>query len=123
MFVAHALNDRGIATLLFDLLTPAEEADRANVFDIPLLADRLVDAVRWLDGQAPVAKLPLGLFGASTGAGQPARAGRSPRRSGGWCGSVCSRRCSPRPSRARRGQRTLLTPRAKFKLRAHLESS
>jgi len=66
--VADALNSRGIATLLFDLLTEAEEADRANVFDIALLADRLVDAVRWLDGQAPVAKLPLGLFGASTGA-------------------------------------------------------
>jgi len=66
--VADALNGRGIATLLFDLLTEAEEADRANVFDIPLLAGRLVDAVRWLDGQAPVAKLPLGLFGASTGA-------------------------------------------------------
>ena len=66
--VADALNSRGIATLLFDLLTEAEEADRANVFDVPLLAGRLVDAVRWLDGQAPVAKLPLGLFGASTGA-------------------------------------------------------
>ncbi len=67
-FVAQALNDRGIATLLFDLLTPAEEADRANVFDIPLLADRLVDAVRWIDHQESIAKLPLGLFGASTGA-------------------------------------------------------
>lgn len=66
--VAGALNGRGIATLLFDLLTQEEEADRANVFDIPLLADRLVDAVRWLDGQASVARLPLGLFGASTGA-------------------------------------------------------
>jgi len=66
--VAHALNDRGIATLLFDLLTAAEEADRANVFDIPLLADRLVDAVQWLDSEAPLDKLPLGLFGASTGA-------------------------------------------------------
>jgi pimeloyl-ACP methyl ester carboxylesterase len=54
--------------LLFDLLTPAEEADRANVFDIPLLATRLADAVAWLDGQPLVAKLPLGLFGASTGA-------------------------------------------------------
>jgi putative phosphoribosyl transferase len=68
MVVAHALNDRGIATLLFDLLTPAEEANRANVFNIPLLSDRLVDAVHWLDGQASVAKLPVGLFGASTGA-------------------------------------------------------
>jgi len=66
--VAEALNDWGIATLLFDLLTPAEEADRANVFNIPLLADRLADAILWLDGQASVAELPLGLFGASTGA-------------------------------------------------------
>lgn len=66
--VASALNARGFATLLFDLLTPAEEADRANVFDIPLLAERLVDAVRWLDGQPALARLPLGLFGASTGA-------------------------------------------------------
>ena len=83
MFVARALNDRGIATLLFDLLTPAEEADRANVFDIPLLADRLVDAVRWLDGQAPVAKLPLGLFGASTGAAAAlVAAAKLPRRVG-----------------------------------------
>jgi dienelactone hydrolase len=66
--VATALNSRGIATLLFDLLTAAEEADRANVFDIPLLAERLVQAVRWLDRQPGVASLPLGLFGASTGA-------------------------------------------------------
>ena len=68
MAVASALNTYGIATLLFDLLTPAEEVDRANVFDIPLLADRLVDAVRWLDREHLVGTLPLGLFGASTGA-------------------------------------------------------
>jgi putative phosphoribosyl transferase len=66
--VADALNDRGIATLLFDLLTSTEEANRANVFNIPLLADRLVDAVRWTDEQESIAKFPLGLFGASTGA-------------------------------------------------------
>jgi putative phosphoribosyl transferase len=66
--VASALNGHGIATLLFDLLTPQEEADRANVFDIPLLADRLIDAVHWVDAQSLFAKLPLGLFGASTGA-------------------------------------------------------
>ncbi len=66
--VASALNRRGIATLLFDLLTPAEEASRRNVFNIPLLADRLVDAVDWLDKQPDLARLPLGLFGASTGA-------------------------------------------------------
>lgn len=66
--VASALNGRGIATLLFDLLSAEEEADRTNVFDIPLLADRLVDAVRWVGAQASIASLPLGLFGASTGA-------------------------------------------------------
>jgi putative phosphoribosyl transferase len=66
--VAHALNDRGMATLLFDLLTPIEEADRANVFNIPLLAERLADAVHWIDQQEALASLPLGLFGASTGA-------------------------------------------------------
>lgn len=66
--VAEALNGYGMATLLFDLLTPAEEGDRANVFDIPLLAGRLVEAVHWIDGQPGLARLPLGLFGASTGA-------------------------------------------------------
>src|SRR6266508_861345 len=66
--VADALNKRGIATLLFDLLTADEEADRANVFDIPLLAERLVHIVRWLDREPVVGGLPLGLFGASTGA-------------------------------------------------------
>lgn len=66
--VASGLNAEGIATLLFDLLTSAEEADRANVFNIPLLAERLIDAVHWVDGQPAIATLPLGLFGASTGA-------------------------------------------------------
>ncbi len=66
--VADALNREGMATLLFDLLTIEEEADRANVFDIALLAARLGDAVRWLNGNAAAAALPLGLFGASTGA-------------------------------------------------------
>lgn len=66
--VAEALNEQGIATLLFDLLTPSEEGDRANVFDIPLLAERLVDVVHWIDSHPELARLPLGLFGASTGA-------------------------------------------------------
>ena len=66
--VARALNARQIATLLFDLLTPAEESNRANVFDIPLLVRRLLDVVDWLDGQPSVSGLPIGLFGASTGA-------------------------------------------------------
>jgi putative phosphoribosyl transferase len=67
--VAQALNDRGFATLLFDLLTPREDSDRANVFDISLLAERLIDVVQWLGRQEQtIANLPLGLFGASTGA-------------------------------------------------------
>ena len=66
--VAEALNRRGMATLLFDLLLPEEEGDRRNVFDIRLLAQRLAQAVRWAGEEPDVATLPLGLFGASTGA-------------------------------------------------------
>jgi len=66
--VAAALNEAGIATLLFDLLTVDEEADRANVFNIALLALRLTDAIRWLDNEPRAKNLALGLFGASTGA-------------------------------------------------------
>jgi putative phosphoribosyl transferase len=66
--VARTLNEQGIATLLFDLLTPDEELDRTNVFDIPLLAERLVDVVGWIDEQPGLAGLGLGFFGASTGA-------------------------------------------------------
>ncbi len=66
--VAQALNARGMATFLFDLLRPEEEADRANVFDIPLLAERLAGAVRWLDEEKETGGLHVGLFGASTGA-------------------------------------------------------
>lgn len=66
--VAEALNAQGFATLLFDLLTEDEEANRANVFDIPLLASRLTDAIRWLDRDPWAGRAPLGLFGASTGA-------------------------------------------------------
>jgi putative phosphoribosyl transferase len=65
--VAGALNEAGFATLLFDLLTPQEEVDRANVFDIPLLALRLVAATQWLRRQPETARLALGYFGASTG--------------------------------------------------------
>src|SRR6266511_1684055 len=67
--VARALNDAGLGTLLFDLLSPDEGADRANVFDIPLLADRLGAATTFLLDAPAVRALPLGYFGASTGAG------------------------------------------------------
>jgi len=66
--VAEAFNRRGIATLLFDLLLPLEEGDRRNVFDINLLARRLTQAVRWVTDEPEVGHLPIGLFGASTGA-------------------------------------------------------
>ncbi|MDA8297597.1 MAG: phosphoribosyltransferase family protein [Actinomycetota bacterium] len=67
-FVAEVLNASGLATLLFDLLTPDEELDRANVFDVALLAGRLIAASTWLRRQEACAGLPLGYFGASTGA-------------------------------------------------------
>jgi len=66
--VARALEDAGHATLLFDLLSDAEAADRRNVFDIELLAERLLAAVAWLSAHERTAGLPLALFGASTGA-------------------------------------------------------
>ena len=66
--VAQTLNSDGFATLLFDLLTPEEERDRANVFDIPLLGRRLAAATGWLRRQPETSELPLGYFGASTGA-------------------------------------------------------
>lgn len=66
--VAEALNDAGLATLLFDLLTTEEERDRANVFDIGLLAERLLAVTRWAQGEEGVKELPISYFGASTGA-------------------------------------------------------
>jgi putative phosphoribosyl transferase len=67
-FVATALREGGLATLLFDLLTVTEERDRRNVFDIKLLADRLLTATSWVRQQAETAGLAIGYFGASTGA-------------------------------------------------------
>lgn len=67
-YVAEALQAAGLATLLFDLLSEAEAADRARVFDIPLLAERLAAATEWIATQPDTAALPIGYFGASTGA-------------------------------------------------------
>jgi len=67
-YVAEGLGEAGLATLLFDLLTAEEEAERANVFDIPLLSDRLVSAIKWASQDPRTRALPIGLFGASTGA-------------------------------------------------------
>ena len=66
--VAASLNERGLATLLFDLLSDEEAARRANVFDIGLLAARLVAVTRWAQREPGIEELPLGYFGASTGA-------------------------------------------------------
>jgi putative phosphoribosyl transferase len=67
-FVAQALREAGLATLLFDLLTPDEAQDRRNVFDISLLAQRLSIAAAWVKDDTETASLPIGYFGASTGA-------------------------------------------------------
>ncbi|NNG05823.1 MAG: alpha/beta hydrolase [Inquilinus sp.] len=66
--VAQELREAGLGTFLFDLLTDAEAADRANVFDIPLLADRLSLAAGWLREKEGLARWRFGYFGASTGA-------------------------------------------------------
>ncbi|MEV6066653.1 phosphoribosyltransferase family protein [Nocardia sp. NPDC052001] len=78
-YVAEVLRRAGLGTLLFDLLSPAEEVDRAHVFDIDLLAGRLVEVTEWLSGQEQAAGLPIGYFGASTGAAAALRAAASPR--------------------------------------------
>lgn len=67
-FVAGELASHGFATLLFDLLTETEAEDRRNVFDIPLLGARVVEALDWASREGPARGLPIGLFGASTGA-------------------------------------------------------
>ncbi|MFD7914646.1 phosphoribosyltransferase [Streptomyces sp. NPDC059752] len=83
--VAADLNRAGLATLLLDLLTPDEEADRANVFDIETLAGRLADATAWLRRRE---LLPTGWFGASTGAAAALWAAGEP---GAEIGAVVSR--------------------------------
>ncbi len=66
--VAQYLNEKNLGTLLFDLLTLDEAENRENVFDIQLLAERLIFATRWLNHQEIAKNLPIGYFGASTGA-------------------------------------------------------
>jgi putative phosphoribosyl transferase len=72
--VAQVLNQAGIATLLFDLLTEEEDDVYENRFDIELLTNRLVDATRWVRQQPSTMKQHLGYFGASTGAAAALRA-------------------------------------------------
>lgn len=66
--VAGVLRTAGVGTLLMDLLTPMEDRDYARRFDIDLLARRLLDAARWVTAEDATRTLPLGFFGASTGA-------------------------------------------------------
>lgn len=68
-YAARVLQQRGFASLLFDLLTPGESADRRNVFDIDLLARRVTEAIDWARADARTRSMGIGLFGASTGAG------------------------------------------------------
>ncbi|MCA1782446.1 MAG: phosphoribosyltransferase family protein [Dermatophilaceae bacterium] len=77
-FVAAELGQAGLGTLLFDLLTPEEEDDRANVFDIELLAGRLNEVTAWLRAQPGMAQVRIGYFGASTGAGAALWAAAAP---------------------------------------------
>jgi putative phosphoribosyl transferase len=67
-YVARVLNQAGLGTLLFDLLTNDEELNRTHVFDVALLADRLEGATAWLYEQPETERCAVGYFGASTGA-------------------------------------------------------
>ena len=100
-YVAGVFNQSGLATLLLDLLTPPEQLIRANVFDIGLLSQRLVGATRWLGGQPEVAGLPVGYFGASTGAAAALCAAAS---LGDQIAAVVSRGGRPDLARGRLGE-------------------
>jgi predicted phosphoribosyltransferase/dienelactone hydrolase len=77
--VAASLNAAGIGTLLFDLLSREEDSDRSKVFDIRLLADRLIEATRWIRTELGSTSVRLGYFGASTGAAAALVAAADPR--------------------------------------------
>jgi putative phosphoribosyl transferase len=77
-YVAAVLNEAGLGTVLFDLLTDEEAADRAKVFDVDLLARRLLDVTAWLGGNPATRDHRVGYFGASTGAGAALSAAAEP---------------------------------------------
>jgi putative phosphoribosyl transferase len=86
--VAATLNERGLATLLFDLLTEDEAADRSKVFDVELLARRLLSVTSWARADPRLTDLGIGYFGASTGAAAALiAAAEEP----AWAGAVVSR--------------------------------
>jgi putative phosphoribosyl transferase len=86
--VAAELREAGLATLLFDLLTPVEAADRALVFDIGLLAERLLLATQWIREREETCRLQVAYFGASTGAAAALVAAAAPNEN---IGAVVSR--------------------------------
>jgi len=108
-FIAQKLNDAGLATLLFDLLTLSEEAidlrTAQHRFDIGLLADRLLHATKWARQNESTRELRIGYFGASTGGAALVAAAELPRDVGAvvsrggrpdhWRGTRC-RRCARR---------------------------
>jgi putative phosphoribosyl transferase len=96
--VSGILTDAGLGTLLFGLLTPQEEGDRANVFDIPLLAGRLAGVTRWLRAQPRTAQAAISYFGASTGAAAALWAAAEP---GAGLAAVVSRGGRPDLARSR----------------------
>jgi putative phosphoribosyl transferase len=77
--VADVLNEAGLGTFLFDLLTVAEERQRSNVFDVHLLGERLLEATLWLSHREELHHLPFAYFGASTGAAAALWAAADPR--------------------------------------------
>lgn len=87
-FVAEVIRDRGLGTLLFDLLTEEEDEIRENRFDIQLLTTRLVAVTEWLRNRDETAELNVGYFGSSTGA---AAALRAAAHNGDGIGAVVSR--------------------------------
>lgn len=87
-YVAGVIRERGLGTLLFDLLTTGEDQRRENRFDIPLLTDRLVAVTEWLRAREGTRDLNVGYFGSSTGAASALRAAA---RLGDEVGSVVSR--------------------------------
>jgi putative phosphoribosyl transferase len=96
-YVAHVLQQAGLATLLVDLLEDDEANDRAHVFDIALLAGRLESVARWLASQPETAPMRLGYFGASTGAGAALVAAAT---QSGSVGAIVSRGGRPDLARA-----------------------
>ncbi|WP_413439382.1 dienelactone hydrolase family protein [Sulfuriferula sp. GW1] len=87
-YVARVLREAGMGTLLMDLLTREEDSDYQTRFDIPLLTRRLLAATAWVKNHADCRSLPLGYFGASTGAAAALQAAAQP---GGKIAAVVSR--------------------------------